>query len=84
MTLRRLSASIVVMIIRNAYKAKALNYQEELIKRLRDPEHSLAYLNAALMEEDPKLFLIALRNVLEAHGSINVELKACSKRHWNG
>jgi hypothetical protein len=34
--------------------------------------HSLAYLNAALMDdEDPKIFLIALRNVLEAHGSIS-------------
>lgn len=50
--------------------AKVLNYQTELIKRLKDPKHSLAYLNAALMEDDPKVFLIALRNVLEAHGGI--------------
>jgi probable addiction module antidote protein len=50
--------------------ARTLNYQKELIKRLKNPEHSLAYLNAALMDEDPQIFLIALRNVLEAHGGI--------------
>lgn len=51
--------------------ARTLNYQEELIKRLKDPEHSIAYLNAALMDEDPRIFLIALRNILEAHGGIS-------------
>lgn len=49
---------------------KTLKYQEELIKRLKDEAHSISYLNAALADEDPRVFLIALRNVVEAHGGI--------------
>jgi probable addiction module antidote protein len=49
---------------------KTLNYKEELIKRLKKPEHSIAYLNAALMDEDPRIFLLALKDVLEAYGSL--------------
>ncbi len=50
--------------------AKIVRYQEELLKRLKDPEHSIAYLNVALADDDPRIFLIALRNVLEAQGGI--------------
>ncbi len=49
-------------------KSKA--YQEYLIESLRDPREAEAYLNAALEEEDPELFLLALRNVAEAQGGI--------------
>lgn len=49
-------------------KSKA--YQEYLIGSLRDPREAKAYLNAALEEEDPELFLLALRNVAEAQGGI--------------
>ena len=49
-------------------KSKA--YQEYLIERLRDPREAKEYLNAALEEEDPELFLLALRNVAEAQGGI--------------
>ena len=56
--------------------ARTLNYQKELIKRLKDPKHSLAYLNAAFLDEDPRIFLIALRNVLEAHNSISKTTKS--------
>jgi hypothetical protein len=52
--------------------ARTLNYQKELIKRLKHPEHSLTYLNAAFMDEDPRIFLIALRNILEAHGDFEL------------
>ncbi len=45
-------------------------YQESLIKALRDPEEAAGYLNAVLAEEDPKMFLVALRNVAEAHGGM--------------
>ncbi len=37
---------------------------------LRDEERALAYLNAALDEQDPRVFLIALRNVTQAKGGI--------------
>lgn len=49
---------------------KSKPYQEYLMESLRDPRESKAYLNAALEEEDPELFLLALRNVAEAQGGI--------------
>jgi hypothetical protein len=42
------------------------SYQESLRERLRDPNKVMAYLNAALEEEDKELFLLALRNVADA------------------
>ena len=47
-------------------KKKLLDYQEELQKELQDPELAIAYLNETLKDEDPRLFLHALKNVLEA------------------
>jgi len=47
-------------------KKRFTDYQEELIKSLQDPEEAVAYLNAALMDEDERVFLLALKNVLEA------------------
>ena len=44
------------------------NYQEYLLRSLQDPQEALAYLNAALLDEDPRIFLLALKNVLEAQG----------------
>lgn len=49
---------------------KSKPYQEYLMESLRDPRESKAYLNAALEEKDPELFLLALRNVAEAQGGI--------------
>ena len=49
-------------------KSKA--YQEYLIESLRDQREAEEYLNAALEEEDPELFLLALRNVAEAQGGV--------------
>ena len=42
------------------------NYQEKLIFDLQDPDEAQAYLNAALSDEDPCIFLLALKNVLKA------------------
>lgn len=47
-------------------KRKYIDYQEYLIESLRNPQEAHAYLNAALMDEDPRVFLLALKNVLEA------------------
>ncbi len=49
-------------------KRKMIDYQEDLIESLRDPEDAIAYLNAALMDDDERMFLLALKNVLEAQG----------------
>ena len=45
-------------------------YQPDLIESLRDSGEAEEYLNAALEENDPELFLLALRNVAEAQGGI--------------
>jgi probable addiction module antidote protein len=37
---------------------------------LKEEERAVAYLNAALDEPDPRIFLVALRNVTQAHGGM--------------
>ena len=47
-------------------KKRFIDYQDELIQSLQDPEEAGAYLNGALMDDDERIFLLALKNVLEA------------------
>lgn len=49
-------------------KVKYRDYRESLIEDLQDPKEALAYLNAALIDEDQRVFLLALKDVLEAQG----------------
>jgi len=49
---------------------KADSYRDALIESLRDPEQAAHYLNACLEDEDPRVFLMALRDVADAHGGI--------------
>lgn len=49
---------------------KITTYQEDLIETLKDPREAADYLNAAMEEDDRALFLLALRNVAEAHGGM--------------
>lgn len=49
---------------------KNKEYQPNLIQSLKDPREAEEYLNAALEEDDPELFLLALRNVAEAQGGV--------------
>ena len=51
--------------------AKATSYQEDLIEALKDPKEAAAYLNAAIEEGDREVFLLALRNVAQAHGGMS-------------
>jgi len=55
-------------------KKQLFNYQDELIASLKDPKEARAYLNEALLDEDPRVFLLALKNVLEAQGTGMSEL----------
>jgi|SRR5579872_3442458 len=48
--------------IKNRHK----DFHEHLLEILQDPEEAAGYLNAALEDEDPRVFLLALRDVLEA------------------
>ncbi|MCI0382310.1 MAG: hypothetical protein L0207_04590 [Chlamydiae bacterium] len=42
------------------------NYKKHLLEQLQDPEEATAYLNAALHDDDPHVFLLALRDIAEA------------------
>ena len=44
------------------------DYDKHLLKSLKDPVEAAAYLNAALEESDPAIFLMAYYNVARAHG----------------
>jgi len=46
-----------------------IDYQEELLKDLEDLEYAAGYLNAAL-EEGEDVFLLAVRDVAQAHGGM--------------
>ena len=45
-------------------------YHDSLVKALKDPGEAAEYLNAVLEEGDKDMFLVALRNVAEAHGGM--------------
>ena len=49
---------------------KLKDYKEHLHKQLKDPEEAAAYLNAALEDDDPHVFLLAMRNIAEARGGM--------------
>ena len=44
------------------------NYETGLKVALLDPEEAAAYLDSALEENDQELFLLALRDIANAHG----------------
>jgi probable addiction module antidote protein len=45
-----------------------VDYDEEFLPTLLDPKEAAGYLNAALEEGDPLLFLAAFYDVARAHG----------------
>ncbi len=57
-----------------------VRYQDLLIEDLKDPKEAQGYLNAALEDGDEKLFLIALKNVLESQGGLS---KFSKQAHLN-
>ena len=46
---------------------KTRSYKSDLIKALTDPIEAQEYLNAALEDDDPEVFLLALKDVVEAN-----------------
>lgn len=50
--------------------SRSKSYKKLLHERLKCPEEAAAYLNAALEEEDPGVFLVALRDIAEANGGM--------------
>jgi probable addiction module antidote protein len=52
--------------------ANVESYRDALLESLRNPDEAAHYLNACLEDEDPGVFLLALRDVADAHGGIRV------------
>lgn len=69
---------------RKEKKMKNLSYKEHLIEKLKDPEYAAAYLEACLEEsieaDDMGILMLAIRDVVEAHGGMGV---ISSKMHVN-
>ncbi len=57
----------------------SVSYREDLLRRLKDSEFAAGYLSKCL-EDDEATFLVALRDVAEAHGGIR---ELAKKTHLN-
>lgn len=53
-------------------------YKEHLLKALENPNEAAAYLDACLEDEDPHVFLLALKDVAEARGGMSLLSKRSS------
>ena len=49
---------------------KIPSYYDDLMKRLKKPTYAIDYLNATLEDNDPRVFLLALKDVVKAHTGI--------------
>lgn len=65
------------MIKKKPYK----NYNEYLMTQLKDHEVAMIYLNEALKDPDPKVFLTALKDVVAAQGFEKTNL--AKKAHFS-
>jgi probable addiction module antidote protein len=57
----------------------SISYRDDLLRRLKDPKYAAAYVSACL-EDDEETFLVALRDVAEAHGGLR---QLARKTHLN-
>ncbi|MGA2184915.1 MAG: addiction module antidote protein [Bryobacteraceae bacterium] len=46
------------------------SYRENLLESLKNPDEAAHYLNACLEDDDARVFLLALRDVADAHGGV--------------
>ncbi|MBI2026990.1 MAG: putative addiction module antidote protein [Deltaproteobacteria bacterium] len=64
----------------NTKNKKARDHEEALLEELKDIEEAAAYLSAALEENDPNTFLLALKRVAKAHGISKIAAKSTINR----
>ena len=50
---------------------RSRSYREDLLTSLIDPEKAKEYLNAALEDENPEVFLLALKDIVDANSSMS-------------
>ncbi len=58
---------------------KSRSYRDDLLKSLRDPEEAKEYLNAALEDENPEVFLLALKDIVDANTSMSKLAQATNR-----
>ena len=46
------------------------SYHDDLITRLKNPNYAMGYLKASFDDPNPRVFLLALKDVIEATGGI--------------
>jgi len=49
---------------------KTDRYRDKLLESLKHHDEAAHYLNACLEDDDPRIFLMALRDVADAHGGV--------------
>jgi DNA-binding phage protein len=59
--------------------AKSVPFESVLSSYLTDPVKAMSYLQSALEENDPDLFLVALRDVAEVQGVISSQASSPPK-----
>jgi probable addiction module antidote protein len=59
---------------------RSVPHNDFLIESLRNQQRAKAYLNAALEDDDPRVFLLALRNVAQARGFSKVATRSTLNR----
>jgi probable addiction module antidote protein len=59
-----------------------IDYRKKLMKSLKDPNYAAGYLTAAL-EESEETFLLAVRDVAQAHGGIKALAQAAKLNREN-
>ena len=58
---------------------RSRSYREDLLKSLSDPEEAREYLNAALEDENPEVFLLALKDIVDANSSMSKLAQATNR-----
>lgn len=64
-------------------KRQFQDFSEILKDKLKNPELAIAYLNEALANKDRKVFLLALKDVVEAQGNITTFAQAAQTPRQN-
>jgi len=61
---------------------KTVDHEDWINQKLQNPEFAAEYLNAASEEDDPRIYLTALRQIVQARGGIKeIAKKPAIKRN---
>jgi probable addiction module antidote protein len=66
-------------ITRGVTMTRTRIYKDDLLKALTDPIEAREYLNAALEDENPEVFLLALKDVVEANSTMSEPARATNR-----